>query len=132
MGAATTTIAVALPERAYAIEIGEGVLARVGAVLAGQGIGRVIVVTNATIAAHWLAPLNAGLTAASIASQSILVPDGEEHKTLATLDAVKPRLSGASQCAAIVALVTTMARRMPCAASAAPTRANTPSPISIA
>jgi len=92
MGAATTTIAVALPERAYAIEIGEGVLARVGAVLAEQGIGRVIVVTNATIAAHWLAPLNAGLTAASIASQSILVPDGEEHKTLATLETLLTRL----------------------------------------
>ena len=92
MGAATTSIVVALPERAYAIEIGEGVLTRVGAALAAQGIRRAIVVTNATVAAHWLAPLNAGLTASSIATESILVPDGEVHKTLATLETLLTRL----------------------------------------
>ncbi|MEJ7668365.1 MAG: 3-dehydroquinate synthase [Casimicrobiaceae bacterium] len=92
MAAETTSIAVALGERAYSIEIGEGVLARVGAALAAQGIRRAIVVTNATVAAHWLAPLNASLTASSIATESLLVPDGEMHKTLATLETLLTRL----------------------------------------
>ncbi len=92
MAAETTSIAVALGERAYSIEIGEGVLARVGAALAAQGIRRTIVVTNATVAAHWLAPLNATLTASSIATESLLVPDGEMHKTLATLETLLTRL----------------------------------------
>jgi 3-dehydroquinate synthase len=86
------TLDVALGERSYPIRIGAGVIGRAGATLAALAVRDVIVVTNDTVAAHWLVPLTRSLTAAGIASTTLTIPDGESHKTLATLESVVTRL----------------------------------------
>ena len=83
---------VALGERSYPIHVGAGALALAGALLRDIGADRAIVVTNATVAAHWLAPLRAALAGAGLRCDTILVPDGETHKSLATLSDVLTRL----------------------------------------
>ena len=67
---------------------------------------RAIVVTNPVVAAHWLTPLRESLAGAGIAAQVILVPDGEAHKSWATLDDVLTRLLelGAERATTLVAL----------------------------
>ena len=84
---------VALGERSYAIHVGPGLLREAGALLAPLlPRPRVVIVSNPVVAAHWLAPLRASLSAAGIDSESILVPDGETHKSWSTLHDVLTRL----------------------------------------
>jgi 3-dehydroquinate synthase len=87
------TVTVALGERSYPVHIGAGLLRDAGArlvpVLAAP---RVVIVTNPVVAAHWLAPLRQSLAAAGIDSEAVLIPDGETHKTLATLHDLLTRL----------------------------------------
>ena len=84
---------VALGERSYAIHVGAGLLRDAGALLAPLlPRPRVVIVSNPVVAAHWLAPLRASLSAAGIACESILVPDGETHKSWATLHDLLTRL----------------------------------------
>jgi 3-dehydroquinate synthase len=83
---------VALGERSYPIRIGAGALLDVGPLLAGDGTRRAVVVTNATVATHWLAPLRGNLEAHGIDSATLLIPDGESHKNWATLQDVLTRL----------------------------------------
>jgi 3-dehydroquinate synthase len=84
---------VALGERSYPIHVGPGLVGAAGRLLAPLlPVPRAVIVSNPVVAAHWLAPLRAGLVAAGIAVDTVLVPDGEAHKTLATLDAVLTRL----------------------------------------
>jgi 3-dehydroquinate synthase len=85
------TLEVALGERSYPIHVGRGLIERAGELL-GLRPRRAIVVTNATVAAHWLAPLRRGLAAADIAVDVVLLPDGEAHKNWATLDTLLTRL----------------------------------------
>ena len=82
---------VELGERSYPIHVGAGAIARAGEWLRGLG-RRAIVVTNATVAAHWLDPLRMSLAAAGISHDVVLVPDGEAHKSIATLQDVLTRL----------------------------------------
>ena len=89
---AITTLGVDLGERSYPIHIGSGVLERAGALLHDQSLRRVIVVTNPTVAAHWLLPLMRSLAAAEIAADTITIPDGEAYKHQRTLDDVLTRL----------------------------------------
>ena len=86
------SLEVGLGERAYPIHVGDGVLARAGALLAGRIAGRAIVVTNAIVAAHHLAPLQAALARAGMRVDVVLLPDGEAHKNQATLDDLLTRL----------------------------------------
>ncbi len=86
------TLEVALAERSYPIRIGRGVLRDAGPLLAGEGARSAIVVTNATVAAHWLAPLEQSLAGAGIRAETIEIPDGEAHKNWDTLYAVLTRL----------------------------------------
>jgi 3-dehydroquinate synthase len=51
-----------------------------------------VIVTNPVVAGHWLAPLQASLSAAGVKSETIVVPDGEAHKSWATLHDVLTRL----------------------------------------
>ena len=72
---------------------GAGLLRDAGALLAPLlPRPRVVIVSNPVVAAHWLAPLRASLSAAGIACESILVPDGETHKSWATLHDLLTRL----------------------------------------
>ncbi len=85
------TLDVELADRAYPIHIGAGVLDRVGMAVAETG-RRAVVVSNATVATHWLAPVRASLAAAGVACEILLIPDGESHKNWATLQDVLTRL----------------------------------------
>jgi len=88
-----TTLRVALGERSYAIHVGAGLLRDAGALLAPLlPLPRAVIVSNPLIAAHWLASLRASLSAAGIACESILVPDGETHKSWSTLHDLLTRL----------------------------------------
>jgi 3-dehydroquinate synthase len=87
------TVAVTLPERSYAVEIGAGLISEAGIRLAPLlAARRAVIVTNPVVAAHWLRPLRESLAAAAIHSDAVLVPDGEAHKDWATLHDVVTRL----------------------------------------
>ena len=83
---------VSLGDRSYPIHVGSGLLARAGQLAAESGAKRTIVITNATVAAHWLAPLRASIAGAGLGCDVVMVPDGETHKNLATLNDVVTRL----------------------------------------
>jgi 3-dehydroquinate synthase len=87
------TFDVELGERSYPIHIGAGVLRDAGRLLAPQlPAPRVIIVSSPVIATHWLAPLRENLGAARIAAETLLVPDGEAHKSWQTADHMLTRL----------------------------------------
>jgi 3-dehydroquinate synthase len=79
------TLDVGLGARAYPIHIGHGVLARAGEMLAATASRRAVIVTNAVVAAHHLAPLKASLKDNAIHVDVVLLPDGESHKNAETL-----------------------------------------------
>ena len=86
------TLQVALGERSYPIHVGQGLLARAHALLPLARGQRAVVVSNPVVAAHHLARLRDGLAAGGIASEVVLVPDGESHKSFATLQDLLTRL----------------------------------------
>ena len=80
------TLTVNLGDRSYPIYVGDGILGRLGEFLQRAGLrGKVVVVTNPTVARLYLDPVNEILARAGFASVSVLVPDGEEHKNLDSL-----------------------------------------------
>jgi len=87
------TLTVALGERSYPIHVGPALLHAAGALLAPLlSRPRTVIVTNPVVAVHWLAPLQSSLSAAGIRSEAIVVPEGEAHKSWATLYDVLTRL----------------------------------------
>ena len=87
---------VALGERAYDIVIGRGVLASLGQRIAALRPGvRTAIVTDRTVAAHWLKPTEAILAEAGIPSSTIVVEEGEGSKTYAGLEKVSEALIAA-------------------------------------
>ena len=87
------TLTVSLGERSYPIHVGSGLVGQAGALLAPLLPRlRVVIVTNPVVAALWLAPLRAGLASAGIASETIVVPDGEGFKSWPTLQDLLTRL----------------------------------------
>jgi 3-dehydroquinate synthase len=106
MDANVATLGVDLGDRSYPIHIGSGILPHAGALLRQLDLLRVVVVTNATVAAHWLAPVTRGLAEAGIAFETIMIADGEAHKNQRTLDGVLTRLleMRAERATAVVAL----------------------------
>ncbi|WP_128930238.1 3-dehydroquinate synthase [Bradyrhizobium zhanjiangense] len=87
---------VALGERAYDIVIGRGVLASLGERVARLRPGvRTAVVTDRTVAKHWLEPTEASLAAAGIPTSRIVVEEGEISKTYAGLEKVSEALIAA-------------------------------------
>ena len=90
---ATQTLNVALGARSYPIHIGAGILREAGRFLAPTlSVPRAVIVSNPTVAKAWLAPLRESLASAGIASETLLIPDGEMHKSWATLHDVLTRL----------------------------------------
>ena len=86
------TLQVALGERGYPIHIGRGLLAQAHALVGAMAGRRVVIVSNPLVAAHHLARLREGLAAGGIASEVVLVPDGEAHKSWPTLQDLVTRL----------------------------------------
>ncbi|WP_445219278.1 3-dehydroquinate synthase [Bradyrhizobium sp. Pa8] len=87
---------VALGDRAYDIVIGRGVLASLGERVARLRPGvRTAIVTDRTVAKHWLEPTEASLASAGIPTSRIVVEEGEISKTYAGLEKVSEALIAA-------------------------------------
>ncbi|UGX99867.1 3-dehydroquinate synthase [Bradyrhizobium quebecense] len=93
---ASVTVDVALGDRAYDIVIGGDVLASLGERVAALRPGvRTAVVTDRTVARHWLEPAEASLAAAGVPTSRIIVEEGEGSKSYATLTQVSEALIAA-------------------------------------
>lgn len=90
------TVGVALGDRAYDIVIGRDVLPSLGHRIAKLRPGaRVAIVTDHTVAKHWLGKTEAALADAGIASSRIVVGEGEASKSYAVLQDVSEGLIAA-------------------------------------
>jgi 3-dehydroquinate synthase len=91
-----TTVHVALADRAYDIVIGRNVLPSLGARIAKLRPGvRTAIVTDRTVAKHWLATTEASLADAGIPTSHIIVEEGEGSKSYAGLEKVSEALISA-------------------------------------
>src|SRR6202012_3037657 len=87
---------VALGDRAYDIVIGRDTLASLGKrVAALRPSVRTAIVTDRTVAGHWLKKTEASLTEAGIATSHIIVEEGEGSKSYAGLEKVSEALIAA-------------------------------------
>jgi 3-dehydroquinate synthase len=92
----TTTVEVALGDRAYDIVIGRGLLQTLGKRIAALRPGvRTAVVTDRNVATHWLEPAEAALKGAGIATSRVIVEEGEPSKSYAGLERVSEALIAA-------------------------------------
>ncbi|MET0967947.1 MAG: 3-dehydroquinate synthase [Tardiphaga sp.] len=90
------TVDVALADRAYDIIIGRGVLPSLGARIHALRPGvRTAIVTDRTVAKHWLAATEASLAEAGIPTSHIVVEEGEGSKSYAGLEKVSEALIAA-------------------------------------
>ncbi|WP_375777553.1 3-dehydroquinate synthase [Bradyrhizobium sp. ma5] len=93
---APVTVDVALGDRAYDIVIGRDVLASLGERVAALRPGvRTAIVTDRTVARHWLEPAEASLAAAGVPTSRIVVEEGEGSKSYTTLTQVSEALIAA-------------------------------------
>jgi 3-dehydroquinate synthase len=91
-----TTVKVALAERSYDIIISTGALASLGDRIAALRPGaRTAIVTDRTVASHWLQQTEAALKAAGVASAPIIVGGGEGSKSYDVLQHVTEALIAA-------------------------------------
>lgn len=90
---APSTVTVALGDRSYPIRIGNGLLADLGTqlseVVAG---GQAFVISNPTVAAVYYPSAAESLSSAGFEPVLLEIPDGEQHKTLATLASIYDRV----------------------------------------
>ena len=78
----------------YDICLGEGLLAQTGRLLVNRGLrpGPAAIVTNPDIAVHYAEPLCESLQQAGFSPTICTVPEGEHHKTLATIASIYDQL----------------------------------------
>jgi 3-dehydroquinate synthase len=96
MAADDDVVRVDLGARSYAISVGARILGTLGERLRALDVGsRVALVTTTTVARLYGAEVRRGIEAAGFAVTTIEIPDGEEHKTLATLAGMYDRLIAA-------------------------------------
>ena len=80
------TVTVNLGQRSYPIELGEGLLSRVGEFMKSRGIGgRVAVVSNPVVAGLYAEEIRDSLRDAGYDNALVLIPEGEAHKNTASL-----------------------------------------------
>src|SRR3569832_1449704 len=90
------TVDVALGDRAYDIVIGRDGLASLGKRIAALRPGaRTAIVTDRTVARHWLAKTEASLTEAGISTSHVAVEEGEGSKSYTVLERVSEALIAA-------------------------------------
>ena len=90
------TVEVALGERTYDIVIGRDVLPSLGGRIKALRPGaRTAIVTDRTVAGHWLEKAEASLTEAGVASSRIIVGEGEGSKSYHGLEQVSEALIAA-------------------------------------
>src|SRR6266536_3793303 len=87
------TVDVALGDRAYDIVIGRDALPTLGGRVAGLRPGvRTAIVTDRTVAKHWLEKTEASLAQAGVPASRVIVEEGEGSKTYAGLEKVSEAL----------------------------------------
>jgi 3-dehydroquinate synthase len=92
----TTIVDVALGDRTYDIVIGRDVLASLGPRVAALRPGvRTAIVTDKTVAKHWLEKTEASLSAAGIPTSRVIVDEGEGSKSYDGLEKVSEALIAA-------------------------------------
>jgi len=79
---------VSLADRSYPIHIGSGLLARGELIAQHLPQRKAVIITNTVVAPLYLEILRASLIERQVAVQSIVLPDGEEHKDWRTLNRV--------------------------------------------
>lgn len=82
------TLTVELAERSYPIFIGSGLLDKVDCYRSCIRGNQVFIVTNETVAPLYLERLERTLAALPVDVARVILPDGEQYKTLATLETV--------------------------------------------
>jgi 3-dehydroquinate synthase len=100
----TTRVRVDLGARGYDVVVGAGAVHELASLLAGRR--RVAVVTQPAIAAHYAASVDAALDAAAVAHDTSLIGDGEDRKSLSTVEELCREFtrSGLLRADAVVAL----------------------------
>ena len=87
------TITVNLGDRSYPIHVGENILPQAGELMRRAGIGeKVGVVTDARVAQLYLKPVEESLRHAGFKVATVLLPEGEEQKSLKSVAAIYDRL----------------------------------------
>lgn len=91
-----TKVHVPLGDRAYDILIGPGLIAQAGSLIAGRIKGRrAAIITDSTVASHYLEPLVESLGRAGITAMNVTLPPGEKTKSFEPLmDACDQVLGG--------------------------------------
>lgn len=79
---------VELKERRYPIIIGAGLLNDPASYQPLKSGDKVMIVSNPTVAAHYLATVTQTLSELGCQVDSVLIPDGEQYKTLDSLDLI--------------------------------------------
>ncbi|MBS0393335.1 MAG: 3-dehydroquinate synthase [Proteobacteria bacterium] len=91
MSPAPRTLTIDLGDRRYPIHIGAGLLSDRARLEAGLPGGPLLVVSNETVAPLYLGRVRAALAGRTL--HECVLPDGERHKTLATLERVYDALA---------------------------------------
>lgn len=87
------TLSVNLGPRSYPIHVGTGLLENTGEFLQQAGLrGKIAIVTNPTVAQLYLDVMNDALVQTGFEVTPVLLPDGEEHKSPQSLNAIYDRL----------------------------------------
>jgi 3-dehydroquinate synthase len=86
---------VSLGQRSYPIHIGEGSIDALPELLIGKSVSQMAVVTNPAVGGLFLSKVQNALTRAGLAAVTVIIPDGEIHKNLATWTTVHDQLLAA-------------------------------------
>lgn len=89
------SVQVELNTRSYPIYIGEGLLTEKSCYPLQAG-DKVMIVSNPTVAQHYLAPLEQTLQELGCQVENVLLPDGEKYKTLDSLNVIFTALLNAN------------------------------------
>jgi len=82
------TLDLSLPDTRYPIHIGHGLLDRADLLLPHLAQPSAAIVTNTTVAPLYLERLEQSLNTAGVRTISVILPDGEEHKTWESLNLI--------------------------------------------
>jgi len=82
------TLTVGLGERSYPIHIGSDLLEQAELLRAHIPQGRVVIVSNTTVAPLYLEKLQRVLRSVDVSSEAVILPDGEQYKNSSTLNLI--------------------------------------------
>ena len=89
------TIDVALGARSYPIHIGDGLLPRIAEFCGGLRATSIAIVTNDVLERLHLPAVSESFARAGIRTTTVVLPDGESHKTLESWSRILDRLLAA-------------------------------------